>query len=244
MTAFDLVIGLVAVAAGAVASVAGFGIGSLLSPVLALETGLKLAVAAVSIPHICATGLRFWRLRHAVDLRVLWSFGLTSAAGGLCGALFHGLATSRWLTGVFALLLIFAGIAGLTGWAAQMRFRGRIAWFAGALSGFFGGLVGNQGGIRSAAMLGIDVSRDAFVATATAIALLVDVARVPVYLLTQGREIASLWPLVLIAVLGALVGTLLGERVLRRIPESFFRRVVAGLILLLGLYELYVFAHA
>src|SRR5437899_12396609 len=56
---------------------------------------------------------------------------------------------------------------------------------AGGVSGGFGGLVGNQGGIRSAAMLGLNVPRDAFVATATAIALMVDVARVPVYVFTE-----------------------------------------------------------
>ena len=54
-----------------------------------------------------------------------------------------------------------------------MRFGGRTAWLAGALSGAFGGLVGNQGGIRSAAMLGLGVQGPAFVATATAIGIAV-----------------------------------------------------------------------
>ncbi len=75
-----------AVAAGAVASVAGFGIGSILTPLLAWQVGTRLAVAAVSIPHVAGTALRFWRLRGHVDRRVLLSFGLASAAGGLVGA--------------------------------------------------------------------------------------------------------------------------------------------------------------
>ena len=54
-----------AVAAGAVASVSGFGIGSLLTPLLALHAGTKTAVAAVSIPHLIGTAIRFWRLRSA-----------------------------------------------------------------------------------------------------------------------------------------------------------------------------------
>ncbi len=66
-----------------------------------------------------------------------------------------------------------------------MKFGRTAAWIAGALSGMFGGLVGNQGGIRSAALLGFDLKRDEFVATATAIALLVDVFRMPVYAATQ-----------------------------------------------------------
>ncbi|MGH7928232.1 MAG: TSUP family transporter, partial [Candidatus Binatia bacterium] len=177
-----LVVSAVGVFAGAVAAIAGFGIGSLLTPLLALQTGTKLAVAAVSIPHAIGTSLRLWMMREHVDRRVLLNFGVMSAAGGLAGALLHQFVQGAILTAVFASLLIFAGLAGLSGLAERMRFSGFLAWTAGGLSGFLGGLVGNQGGIRSAAMLGLDVPKDAFVATATAIALIVDVARVRVYL--------------------------------------------------------------
>src|SRR5439155_1538597 len=198
------------------------------TPLLALQTGTKLAVAAVSIPHLMGTALRFGMLRRHVDRRVLWGFGLTSAAGGLAGALLHTVAESLALTAVFGGLLVFAGLAGLSGLAERMRFRGWVAWVAGVASGLLGGLVGNQGGIRSAAMLGFDVPKDAFVATATAVALMVDGARMPVYFATQGREIVGVWPAVAAATAGVLAGTLLGQRVLRRIPEPLFRRVVSA----------------
>ena len=231
--------GVVGVAAGGVAAVAGFGIGSLLTPLLAVQSGTKLAVAAVAIPHVAGTALRFRLLRKAIDRRALWSFGLMSAAGGLLGALLYRYAASRALTIVFACLLIFAGVLGLTGLAQRLRFKGPAAWAAGGLSGAFGGLVGNQGGIRAAAMYGLDLPRDAFVATATAIALMVDGARLPVYLWTQGRELAGIWPAIAALTLGVLAGTLGGARLLRRIPEPLFRRIVAGLILALGLFMLF-----
>jgi uncharacterized membrane protein YfcA len=167
---------------------------------------------------------------------VLVSFGITSAAGGLAGALLHNLANSRALAVVFGLLLVFVGVSELTGFARRMRFHGAVAWIAGAVSGLFGGMVGNQGGIRSAALLGFDVKKEAFVATATAIGLVVDVARMPVYFATQAEEIAEIWPLVALAAVGALVGTLLGEKVLRRIPERVFRGVVAVVLLALGVF--------
>ena len=74
------------VIAGGLAAVTGFGIGSLLTPILALQVDTRLAVAAVSIPHVIGTALRFWLLSGGVDRHVFWSFGLTSAAGGLAGA--------------------------------------------------------------------------------------------------------------------------------------------------------------
>lgn len=230
----DALVLVVAVIAGGIAAVTGFGIGSLLTPVLALTVDTRLAVAAVSVPHVVGTGLRFWLLSGGVDRRVFWNFGLTSAAGALIGALLHGWASNRWLTMVFGALLLFAAGSEVSGLARRMRFRGSMAWIAGALSGFLGGLVGNQGGLRSAALLGFDLSKKSFVATATAVGLVVDGARMPVYVATQYTEMMSLWPWMLLAIIGVGAGTLLGTRVLAKMPEIWFHRVLALVLALLG----------
>jgi uncharacterized membrane protein YfcA len=232
----DLLLAVAGILAGAIAAVSGFGIGSLLTPVLALQVGTKVAVAAVAIPHAIGTALRFGVLRRHVEWRVVRSFGISSALGGLTGAVLQTLASSRALEMVFGALLILAGISELTGWMQRVHWGRTAAWVAGTLSGVLGGLVGNQGGIRSAAMLGYDVPKEAFVATATAIALFVDAARLPVYLLAQGREISLIWPLVLIATAGVVLGTLVGRQVLARLSEAVFRRLLALLLMGLGVY--------
>ncbi len=191
-----LLLTLAGIVAGAIAAISGFGIGSILTPLLATWLGTKLAVALVSIPHFLGTALRFAVIRQHVNRRVLWSFGITSAAGGLLGALLHIWLRSVVLGYVLGVLLVFAGITGITGLASAHAFGRTTAWIAGALSGMFGGLVGNQGGIRSAALLGFNLKRDEFVATATAIALLVDVFRMPVYAVTQFGQMAVQWPII------------------------------------------------
>jgi uncharacterized membrane protein YfcA len=225
---------LVSVLAGGIAAVTGFGIGSLLTPVLALQVDTRLAVAAVSVPHVIGTAIRFCLLSGGVDRKVFWSFGLTSAAGGLLGALLHHWASNRWLNAVFGVLLVFAAVSEGTGLARRMRFSGPVAWIAGAVSGLLGGLVGNQGGLRSAALLGFDLSKHSFVATATAIGLVVDGARMPVYLMTQARDLSGMVMWIALATLGVAVGTMLGNRVLARIPEMWFHRVLAIVLALLG----------
>ena len=70
---------LIGILSGATASVVGFSIGSLLTPLIAWQLGTNVAVAAVTIPHASATAIRCWRLRAHIDRSVLWRFGLLSA---------------------------------------------------------------------------------------------------------------------------------------------------------------------
>jgi uncharacterized protein len=235
---FYIILALIAIIAGAVASLAGFGIGSLLTPLLAIKTGISVAVAGVSIAHFVGSALRFFLLKRFVNWRVLLSFGLASSAGGLAGALLHNAFQNIVLTIIFGCLLILAGVSGLTGLWEKVHFKGPGAWLAGALSGLFGGLVGNQGGIRSAALLGFKLEKDQFVATATGIALMVDFARMPVYLAVQWAQIASIWGYILIATAAVIIGTLGGKRLLENIPEHIFRKIVSVIILLVGILVL------
>jgi uncharacterized membrane protein YfcA len=177
-------------------------------------------------------------LRTHVDRKLLLSFGVFSALGGLLGALAHRWATSPILTIIFGAALLLAALSELTGAARRVRMHGAVAWMAGAASGVLGGLVGNQGGIRSAALLGFQTTRESFVATATAIALLVDAARMPVYLALQLSELREIAGWIALAAVGCVAGTFWGRGVLQRLPETAFRRAVALLILLLGMYML------
>jgi uncharacterized membrane protein YfcA len=235
MALHDLLLAALAFVAGAIAAVAGFGIGSILTPALGMAAGIRLAVALVAIPHAIATAVRLWALRDAIDRGVLLSFGLASAAGGLLGALLHASLGSPVLGVVLGVLLLLAGGLELSGLGRGLRFPGGWAIVAGVASGTFGGLVGNQGGIRSAALLRFDLAPRALVATATASAILVDAARLPVYLVTQGAAMLERWPTVLLLTAGVVAGTLAGAPLLRRLPEPVFRRALALLLVALGL---------
>lgn len=235
---FELGLFAVAVVAGAVASITGFGIGSLVTPVLMLRLPPDLAIALVGIPHAAATALRWIRLRPHTDWQVLKSFGLASAAGGLAGAMLQSTLRFDLIAVVFGALLVLSGVTALTGWLERIRVTRPLALVEGWLSGVFGGLAGNQGGIRSAALLAYPLEPQAFVATATASALLVDAARVPVYLATQGEMIWQHATWMGIATVGVVLGTLLGTPLLRRIPVGPFRRGVALSVLVLGAWLL------
>jgi hypothetical protein len=233
---FLLGVFVVAVLSGGTASIAGFGIGSLLTPLLAASFGTSTAVAAVAIPHAAATALRCWRLRADIDWAVVRGFGLLSAAGGLIGALLFTRLSNDALTLTRGLLLVSTAVATLADLPSRVRVRGVVVSLLGFLSGLFGGLAGNQGGLRAAAMLSLSLPPVRYIATATATAMLVDVVRTPIYIWRAGNELASLIPPLGVATIGVLIGTLLGERILLGLSLRQFRYSIAALIGLLGVW--------
>jgi uncharacterized membrane protein YfcA len=230
----DGLVVLVGVAAGAVAALAGFGVGSLLTPFLVPTVGGKVAVALVALPHAIATALRLYRLRSDIDWRILKTFGSASVAGGLCGALLYTRLGGPILSRTLGVLLVGVGSLQLSGLYQRLRITPSWSLAAGALSGLFGGLVGNQGGIRSAALLGFGLTSRQFIATAAAIALLLDAVRLPIYLVDEGDAMIAGWRTIVLATIGVVAGTFGGTKLLLRLSETAFRRLVGLLLLTLG----------
>jgi uncharacterized membrane protein YfcA len=235
---FLLAVFVVGTLSGATASLVGFGIGSLLTPLLAARFGVGVAVAAVTIPHAIATAVRCWRLKAHIEWAVLMRFGILSAGGALAGAILYTRLGPSTLTRILGGLLVLTAIAQLTGWAKRWRAHGPLVSLFGLASGFFGGVAGNQGGLRAAALTAFDLSPKAFVATSTATGLLVDLARTPVYLWTSGHALLPLgWPIA-IATAGVLIGTILGERILLGLSRERFAQIIAAAIGMLGVWLL------
>jgi uncharacterized membrane protein YfcA len=226
------------VLSGGTAAVVGFGIGSLLTPLVAARYDAQTAVGIVALPHLLATAVRFVQHRGAIDREVLVRFGLPSAIGGLAGALLQGRFSSPALLAVLGGLLLATGIANLTGGFGGWRPDSHATPALGVLSGFFGGLAGNQGGLRAAGLSGFTMTPRAFLATSTAVALLVDLARTPIYLTRAGGTLLQLAGPIGVAAAGCLLGTVLGERILIGTTPERYRRMVGAAVALVGLWLL------
>jgi uncharacterized protein len=224
------------IVSGATAAIAGFGIGSILTPLLISRLGGSLAVAAVSIPHAIATAVRCWRLRRSISWPVVRSFGVLSAAGGLVGALLYARVGSRAIEITLGVLLVATSIAALSDWTRKWKPNGIVAQTLGFLSGLFGGIAGNQGGLRAAALLTFALKPAEFVATSTAVGLAIDAARMPIYVWRAGPELLTVLTPIGVATAGVLIGTLFGERLLFGLSPERFRRVVGILIGVLGVW--------
>ena len=249
-----VVIGLVALVASGVTLFSGFGLGTVLMPVFALFFPVPLAIAATALVHFASNIFKFALMARQADWRVVARFSIPAAAMAVVGAslltMFHRMAPlgsySLWgrtfeltvvKTTIGALIVVFAL---LELWPRFQALALPARWLAlgGALSGFFGGLSGNQGALRSAFLLKAGLSKEAFVATGVVSAVIVDAVRLLVYgggflvaHLTASRELVA--P-VLVGTLCAFIGAFVGKRLLKKVTLRAVQLTVAVAMLLIG----------
>lgn len=239
MTYADLAaIFVVGLLSGATAAVVGFGIGSLLTPLLVTRLTPDLAVAVVALPHLLATIVRYWQHRIHIDRAVFIRFGIPSVIGSLAGALLQGRLSTSILLAVLGVLLVATGVTNLIGRFQEWRPHPLVVTILGGLSGLFGGLAGNQGGLRAAGLSTFGMSPRAFLATSTAVALIIDLARTPIYIARVYEELIPLWLPIAVAAAGCLIGTVAGERLFLHIPVQTYRKVIGAAIVVLGTWLL------
>ena len=105
----------------------------------------------------------------------------------------------------------------------------------GILSGFFGGLTGNQGALRSAFLIKMDLDKTVFIATTVVISFFVDLTRIGVYFSNiKDFDISNYIVLGLAAIFSAVVGSFLGFKSLKKITLNYIRNLVAIMILLIA----------
>lgn len=229
----------------------GFGLGTLLTPVMALFFPVEAAVAMTALVHFANNAFKLALYGRAANLRVLLRFGLPALLASLAGAwvltqaahapaLYAYEAFGRAFTVTPVKLLIgvlIAFFALLELWPKSASKPLPPAWLplGGLLSGFFGGLSGHQGAFRSVFLLGSGLSKEAFIATGVVLACVVDVSRLSVYAgLVGGETLSGRLGLVGAAALCAFLGVFLGGRLLKKVSIQTLRRLVGALLLLLS----------
>ncbi|MBI2181632.1 MAG: sulfite exporter TauE/SafE family protein [Deltaproteobacteria bacterium] len=227
-------ISLAALLVAAMVLMSGFGLGTLLTPLFVLFYDIKIAVLLVAVVHFSNNLFKLGLFFRHLDLAILKRFGALSIAGAFVGSLLQAELQSGTLKIGLGILLVILGTVEFLpprfSWSLPKRFDP----LGGFLSGLLGGVLGNQGAVRSAYLLNYSLSKEAFVATATIIACLIDATRIPIYLLSYSSEIAMGWPYLAATTLAAFLGTLIGKWLLDIVSLGAFRRVVAGSVVVVG----------
>ncbi|MDX1949676.1 MAG: sulfite exporter TauE/SafE family protein [Rickettsiales bacterium] len=236
--------------ASAITLFSGFGLGTILMPVIAIFLPLQIAIAVTAIVHLLNNLFKLLLLYKNIDYKILISFGIPAFIFSVLGAYFLDLITSQNIifeynflgktlkTSLFNLvvgvsLIIFAS-------AEIFPFLNKINKIpnpiGGALSGFFGGFSGHQGAFRSAFLIKANLTKEGFVATNSAIASLVDIARIIVYGLTFNLAlIEKELNLIIIATFSGFLGVFLATKILKKITIKYIQILVALMLYILAI---------
>ncbi|MDP2599228.1 MAG: TSUP family transporter [Deltaproteobacteria bacterium] len=251
-----LIIALAAMSASALTLFSGFGLGTLLLPVFALFVPVEMAVAATAIVHGANNVLKIVLLGKYADWKIVFRFGLPAMVAAFIGAAFLGmfaalpplleyslLGKAEQITPVKLLLgILILGFAffELLPRFQHLKFKPRYLPLGGLLSGFFGGLSGHQGALRSAFLAKTDMTAPAFVGTNAVIGLLVDASRLLVYgavlfsakthFIAGKQEVL----LILTGIVAAFSGVVLGKRYLHKMTMRVIQYITGVLLLLIG----------
>ncbi len=233
----------------------GFGLGTLMLPVFALFFPVETAVAATAVVHMANNILKVSLLGRHADWGIVLRFGLPAILAAFLGASALGLAAgmapvTEYSIGemtaeitpvklVLGMLMAVFAVFELLPSLRSLRFERKHLVVGGLLSGFFGGVSGHQGALRSAFLVKADMSTEAFVGTNAIIGTMVDLARITTYaavflasgLLVEWSEGSTL---IIAGIAGAFAGVLLAQRYLHKVTMQTVQTLTGVLLLLIA----------
>jgi len=246
------IISLVAFIAAILTFFSGFGLGTILTPVFMMFFPVDLAIALTGIVHFLNNIFKLFLVGKNADKNVLLRFGIPAVIAAVLGSLllvnitdlqplFSYKALGREIEvfpvkfTIAVLLIIFAFIDLIPSFGRIQFDRSKLP-IGGALSGFFGGLSGNQGALRSAFLIKAGLSKEAFIGTAVVVSTFVDFTRLSIYATRLSRTgVSDNLTLILCATLAAISGAWLGNKLLKKITLRSLQIIVAVMLIVISL---------
>ncbi len=230
----------------------GFGLGTILTPVFMIFFPVNLAIGLTGIVHFLNNLFKLLLVGRKADKQVLIRFGIPAVIAALLGS--YLLLNITELKPLFAyqmfgrtfevfpvkfiisLLLITFATIDLIPYFSKLQFGKDKLPIGGALSGFFGGLSGNQGALRCAFLIKAGLSKETFVATAVVVSTFVDFTRLSVYATRfTNAGLSDNLTLVVCATLSAIVGAYIGNKLLKKVTLKFLQVSVAVMLIIISL---------
>jgi len=252
-----IAVSLAALVVSALTLFSGFGLGTLLMPVFAIFFPVEVAIASTAIVHLANNLFKVGLMGRKADIQVVFSFAIPAIILAFFGAYLltflselppireYGLGGKTFeimpIKMVIAVLIFFFALFELLPYFEKVAFSRKYLPLGGGLSGFFGGLSGHQGALRSAFLIKAGLKKEAFIGTGVVCAVLVDFSRLIVYGLSffsKKFDTLSLdggVQLVTLATIAAFLGTIIGTRLIKTVTMKVIRHMVGAMLLLLAM---------
>lgn len=217
-----------------IGTMAGFGSSTIFLPLALLFVDFKTAIILVAVFHLFGNFSRIIFFREGFDKTIILQFGVPSVLLSLLGAFLIGVLPQQVLKLMLGIFLITTSLSFLI--TPRLKIPANTGSFVaiGSATGFITALVGTGGALRATLLQGFNIEKARYVATAATIALATDATRIPVYM-SQGFLTEQYYPYLPILFGIALAGSLIGRKIVKRIDQEKFRKMVLVAIILVSI---------
>jgi len=247
-----IILCLAAVIASLLTFFSGFGLGTILTPVFAIFFPIEIAIALTGVVHFLNNIFKLALVGSQANKAIVIKFGLPAFFAAQAGAyVLLKLGDLRPLYSytvgdtefvitpvklIVAVLLIFFCLAEVVPSLKDIQPGRNILFVGGLLSGFFGGLSGHQGALRSAFLAKAGLGKKSFIATGVAIACIIDLSRLGVYFTRFSESgLRENLTLVAAATLSAFAGAFVGSRLLKKVAMDSIQIIVTIMLIILSI---------
>lgn len=235
----------------------GFGLGTLLMPAFALFFPVEIAVAATAIVHLANNIYKGILMGKHANLKVVLLFTIPAAFAAIIGAYLLGyfshlqpISSYLLFNKIFAItpsnlaigiLMILFALVELIPFLKRINFSNKMIPIGGLLSGFFGGISGHQGALRTAFLVHAGLEKKSFIGTMVLSAIVIDIVRLTVYGLTFLKFNSEMFQtnglniLLIAGTLAAFIGSSVGKYLLEKVTLDMIHTIVGIMLMLLGI---------
>ncbi|MFN8166434.1 MAG: sulfite exporter TauE/SafE family protein [Bacteroidia bacterium] len=248
----QFIIALIAAFASLLTFFSGFGLGTILTPVLILFFPVEVAIALTGVVHLLNNLFKVSLTYKSINRHIALRFGITAIIGAFAGAKLLAMISGndvlfqyQWNDHLFTvtlvkliiavLMIVFALFESIPS-LRNIQFDKNKLPVGGLISGFFGGLSGNQGALRSMFLIRAGLGKESFIATGILIAVAVDITRLSIYYERfLGANLTENLSLLVTTTLAAFLGAYLGSRLLKKVTIHFVQNFVTVMIIILAI---------
>lgn len=228
-------IALLTILASGIGTITGFGTSTILIPILLLYLPLPETLLVVGVIHLSGDIWKMILFKKGFDWKLVLTFGITGIITSYIGAMIVFSASQDILLRILGGFMLAYVIFLLFKPGFKIPKKNMTAITGGGLSGFFAGIFGVGGAIRTLFLSAFDLPKAVFIATTGAIAFLIDSTRITTYLVNGVRlDDLFLWGF-LAFIPASFAGTALAKKVVDKIPQKWFRMVVALFLFVMGI---------
>jgi len=229
-----LILGVVIIASG-VGTMTGFGTSTIMVPIMLLHYPVPQTLFFVGIVHFFGNVWKLLLFRKGVQWRLILSFGIPGIAATYLGASLvfdiPAIVLSRILGSFLVIYVVYLFAK------SSFKVKPTLIFGAcgGALSGFLAGVFGIGGAVRGLFLTAFDLSKAVYIATAGSIALFIDATRLTTYFSEGARLPTSLLYGLPLFIPASFLGAAIAKRIVDKISQEHFRKIVAVFLLLAGI---------